>query len=137
MNENGKDTLAVWFGLRVAMARNAQHWTQRDLAERMTDAGYPLHHSTIAKLEGGTRPTPITEAMVLARVLGVSLASLAGGEDVEREVSRIQLRSDIAAMERAIRDAKANLFDLQGKLSDLRRQQLLMLDEDIDALRED
>ncbi|MCW2651571.1 MAG: hypothetical protein QOE41_4618 [Mycobacterium sp.] len=45
------------FGTTVKDLRRARGWTQEELAKRLTAAGYPMHQTTVAKMESGTRPT--------------------------------------------------------------------------------
>lgn len=44
----------------------------------MTAAGHPMHQTTVAKLENGTRPTSVAEASSLASIYGISTGSLFG-----------------------------------------------------------
>jgi transcriptional regulator with XRE-family HTH domain len=66
-------------------------WSQEDLARRMTDAGYPMTHTSIWKIENpdkksGGRSIPIGEAVGFARVLGVTLAELLLPDTAVREL---------------------------------------------------
>lgn len=61
------------FGRRVRELRSARGWTQGDLAERMTVAGYQMHQSTVAKLENGSRPTNVGEIAALAAIFGMPI----------------------------------------------------------------
>ncbi len=69
------------FGARVKRLRQIEGWTQEELARRMTDAGYPMHQTTVTKLENGTRPTTVGEVGVLAAMFGVGLTELFGTDD--------------------------------------------------------
>lgn len=66
------------FGAKVRSLRLERGWTQRDLASKMTAAGHPMHQTTVAKLENGTRPTSVAEASSLASIYGISTGSLFG-----------------------------------------------------------
>lgn len=46
--------------------------SQRALAEKMTAAGCPTRHGTVAKIEGGEQPAKVDEVMALAVALEVS-----------------------------------------------------------------
>ena len=72
------DPHAVAFGGRVKEARSRRDLSQVALAEMMTSAGYPMHHTTVAKLEAGTRPTSVSEVFALSAILGVRPADLLG-----------------------------------------------------------
>lgn len=79
------DTAEQTFGRRVARLRRLRNLTQEDTARALTSLGRPTHQTTVAKIEKGTRPTPVGEIVALAAVLGVPVAALfgepGGGED--------------------------------------------------------
>lgn len=72
---------ALRFSKRVRELRKSQGWTQSDLAKRMTAAGYPMHLTTIAKLEAATRPTPVEEAYALAAIFELPVTELLTSAD--------------------------------------------------------
>lgn len=61
------------FGDNVRRLRKARGWTQGQLADRLREGGIDLHQTTIAKIEGGTRPTVVHEIWTLAAVFNVGL----------------------------------------------------------------
>lgn len=78
------------FGVRIKDLRQAQDWTQGDLAARMTSAGYPMHQTTVAKIESGSRPTNVGELAALAAIFGVPIGDIFA--TVERGDARIIAR---------------------------------------------
>lgn len=64
------------FGASLQEIRKHAGLTQADLAERMTDAGYPMSRVMVAKTEGATRPTSIEEMAAFSAVLGVPVTYL-------------------------------------------------------------
>jgi transcriptional regulator with XRE-family HTH domain len=63
------------FARRLKEARNRRGWSQRELAEHVTAAGYPLSRVVVTKIEeGGERAenASIGELLALAVVLGVA-----------------------------------------------------------------
>lgn len=64
--------VSIEFGRRVRELRKAAGLTQAELAERLGRWGKSYHQTTVAKLEGGGRPTTLEELMPLAVALGVS-----------------------------------------------------------------
>jgi transcriptional regulator with XRE-family HTH domain len=68
--------IEVQFGERVAELRKANNLTQAELSALVSKSGYPLHQTTVAKLEKGLRPTSLGEASAIATILGVSLDDL-------------------------------------------------------------
>ncbi|EPD94596.1 hypothetical protein HMPREF1486_03149 [Streptomyces sp. HPH0547] len=66
------------FGEQVKQGRRAKGWTQAQLARSLGDTiGHVVNPLTITRIEAGTRPTPINEAVALAQLLDISLDSLA------------------------------------------------------------
>lgn len=69
-------------GARVRSLRAGRDWTQGDLAKRMATAGYPMHQTTVAKMESGARPTTVNEVAALAFIFGVPPSALLSDDDV-------------------------------------------------------
>ena len=57
----------------VKRERLAQGMTQAELAERMSDLGYPYHQATVYKIENNERKVTAAEAYGLAEILDVSI----------------------------------------------------------------
>ena len=67
------------FGKRVKAHRSDRGWTQPQMAKMLSDNGiYPMHSTTIAKIEAGERSVRINEAVGIAELFGVSLDSFVG-----------------------------------------------------------
>lgn len=66
----------VMVGRNVKALRNAADLTQTELAERLTAAGYPMQQQTVLKIERGSRPLKLEEALVVADILDVPTESL-------------------------------------------------------------
>ncbi|MFP3600116.1 helix-turn-helix domain-containing protein, partial [Chryseobacterium sp. SIMBA_029] len=67
------DAVRIRFGAAVRATRGSRGLTQEALAGRVSDFGINMTQTMIAKLERGDRPTPISEAAVIARILDVPL----------------------------------------------------------------
>ena len=101
----------LYFGQKVKSLRTEKGWTQTELASRLADVGVELHQTTIAKMEGGARPTTINELWALALVFDVDYADLmpalgrmGSREELEaarRRLSRANDRRQAAAEELA------------------------------------
>ena len=111
------------FGIRVKDLRLARGLTQESLAIWMTNAGYPMHQTTAAKIENGGRPTPVGEVAALAVLFNVpigtffdtsdhvtahmELAKLAGTVATQaRELAELDERSSYLRLEHAASLAK-------------------------------
>lgn len=82
------------FGRRVKELRSARGWTQGDLAQRLTAAGYQMHQSTVAKMESGVRPTNVGEIAALAAIFGVPIGHVfssdpEGDVDIHATMARL------------------------------------------------
>lgn len=103
------------FGSRVRAARGSRGWTQDELSRRMTAVGYPLHQTTIAKLESGTRPTSVEEMLVLGAVMGVPVSEfLEPGRprSAEQEVAH-----ELSSVEALMGQIKLRRTELQAQLA--------------------
>jgi transcriptional regulator with XRE-family HTH domain len=61
---------------KVRQLRTERGWSQEDLAERMTRLGWPMHQTTVAKMEAGKRPIRAGEVYGLALVFGLPIQAL-------------------------------------------------------------
>lgn len=87
-------------GGRVKEMRLARAWTQDDLARRMTDGGFPMHQTTVAKLENGTRPTSLDEIAAIAGLFDTPVGALFGrSEDIETTIRLTVLEQQVKAIE--------------------------------------
>ena len=100
------------FGETVRTLRRARGWSQEDLARKMTDAGHPMHQTTLAKLESGIRPTSVDELVALGALLNVNprdLIRVPSEQGAEREVDEamLALQEVTAEMEEIDREMEA------------------------------
>ena len=67
------------FGQGLKKVREERHWTQPQMADMLSDKGIaPMHSTTLAKIEAGTRSVRINEAVAIADLFGLSLDGLLG-----------------------------------------------------------
>lgn len=73
------------FRTNLKRLREERDWNQPEFARRMVAAGYPKYSQmTVKRTEEGKRSVPLSEALSIARVLGVRLdALLVAGEALE------------------------------------------------------
>lgn len=62
----------------VRLHRGTRGWSQEQLAQRLTAAGYPFRQQTVLKVENGQRPLRLGEAIALSALFGVSIDVLSG-----------------------------------------------------------
>ena len=111
-------------GKRIKDLREGKQWSQPQLAEKLADRKTPMHATTIAKIEAGTRSVRINEAVALAEIFDVTVDGLLGrstpdnsalvfelvallghARDVTYWIDKARTDSlDIAAQARLIRD---------------------------------
>jgi transcriptional regulator with XRE-family HTH domain len=80
-------------GGNIQRTRNTAGWSQADLAGRLTDHGLSFPQQTINRIEHGERPLKFEEALAIADLLGVTVASLAqhfSNENVAAAAAEIQ-----------------------------------------------
>lgn len=112
--ENKEKLFNKRFGERVKAERQARGWTQPYMAELLETHGIPMGVTTVTKIEGGSRPVRIVEAVGMADVFGVSVDALMG---------RGPSDDDLAFALRVLRDnarrssgqALEDAYDIRGR----------------------
>jgi transcriptional regulator with XRE-family HTH domain len=56
---------------KVQQLRAERGWSQAELAKRLSEIGFEMHQTTVAKLEAGKRPLRVAETFALAQVFGL------------------------------------------------------------------
>lgn len=114
-------------GQRVRHLRNVRGWSQTDLANELGARGFTMHQTTLAKLEGASRPTRLNEVAALAAAFEVELVDLVqpipddeAKSAVMREFQEAQDRVVVA--QAAFHDLIARSEDLHLKLADARTE---------------
>lgn len=67
------DVTDVEIGRRIRQAREKSGMSQRQVAEAMAQRGHSWLQNTLTRTETGDRPIRLTEAVDMARILGVSM----------------------------------------------------------------
>ncbi|MFJ8842950.1 helix-turn-helix domain-containing protein [Streptomyces cyaneofuscatus] len=101
----------------VAAEREARGWEQRELAERLTQAGRPMTQPIVSRIESGTRRVDVDDLTALAAVFGVSPAVLlpaAEADETDAPRRRRRRRNEPGPVELALADDIENLGDLIG-----------------------
>lgn len=84
----------------------------------MTERGLPMHQTTVAKIETGSRPTSIREAEALAGILGMDLVSLLVDEDPELAAARLEvtrLLGELDALRAEMLRVEASRIELEHR----------------------
>jgi transcriptional regulator with XRE-family HTH domain len=97
------------YGARVKTYREIRGMTQDDLAR---ETGIPS--TAISRIERGSRKVTLEEAVVLAEVLRVTLAQLAGVEELALEQSHNAQRLLVKKCHKAIDDLVAAFQDIEA-----------------------
>lgn len=82
------DVARYKFGVAIRVQRTARGLTQEVLAKKMSEYGIPTTQTTIAKIERGDRPTPISEAAVIAHIFDLPLAGLLPTDPVSEQIAK-------------------------------------------------
>lgn len=64
------------FAANLRTLRESREMSQDDLAATMSEQGFPFHQTTVYKIETGARRVQLTEALALARILGVPVEQM-------------------------------------------------------------
>lgn len=120
--------------------RELREWlgvSQADLARRMTELGFRMHQTAVAKIERGERPLRLDEAGALAYLLDTDLSLMTGplrtGDPAQLLVR--ELERSTAHIEESSRLSRVLTEELD-RVVDLRRRLLSQMDELVARNRE-
>ena len=100
------------FGQRVREWRKARNWSQEYLAEELNLHGFDMHQTTVAKIERGTRPLRVSEAVAIASIFSVPVLSVFYGPGPETEsVTQQAMREHMELLEKQAQSAQERLED--------------------------
>ncbi len=133
-------------GKALRQLRLARHWSQGEVAVRMTAYGYDFHQSTIAKIEAAQRPLRVRELADFAALYGTEIQDLVYAQtrslsEIEQEIEDVETRLEenraaaaaaIAEVEAAQDAARRAEAAYQKAVSDL-----AVLEGRLDALKAD
>lgn len=69
------------FGQNVALARGWKSLSQRELAQRLSAAGFKVDAPAVSRIEKGSRSVRLAEALIIADVLDIEISTLVSGLD--------------------------------------------------------
>ena len=78
------------FGEAVLNGRHRQGLSQKAMADLLTERGLAVDASAISRIEKGARAIRLSEAAIIADVLGFSLADLERTRDPQDDLARLQ-----------------------------------------------
>jgi len=122
--------VSQWRADALAEDPRTQHWTNRDLARRLTAAGYPIAHPQVHRLRTGQRKVSVSEWLHIALVLSVPPAALLRGvDDADAVVDWIAGRRPLAAVDEPARFYAAPLTGSEASGTDFGRMLRRLADE--------
>lgn len=111
---------------RIKYEMDQRGWSQERMAKEMTDAGYPIHQTSVGKIvspgRGKRRAISVDDALGFAKVLGVPLVDL---------LSPVE-----TALEERLRPVLQRLLDLAQQHDDLEREMSGLVHEMLQITRE-
>lgn len=135
-------TLIPWqstYARELERRRERAGMSQSELARRATEAGLPLHQTTVARIENGSRSISLNEALVLARILGTDPLAMADYESASEDLlvtteSALRHAQSVARESRV--DIAAALTRLSDALDDLQhwRNRLAVAEPDLQKI---
>ncbi|WP_158564199.1 helix-turn-helix domain-containing protein [Jiangella anatolica] len=125
MENTGREVL-LSFGRTVRQLREAHEWTQEQLANRMSTAGYPMHQVTVGKLETGRRPTSVGEVVALAAIFEVDPGELirfpSAGDGDDAAMARMRAQQELRELDHRIDRMNVELDLLQERRAEAAAQ---------------
>jgi transcriptional regulator with XRE-family HTH domain len=89
----------VRVGGNLQQLRKEKGMSQTDLAQELTERGFPFQQQTILKIEKGARPLKLEEAQVIAEILGVHPVLLSDYSNADpATVARAQRQNGLAGI---------------------------------------
>ena len=125
------------FGRNLRAARLHERLTQEQLADALSEVGFPMHQSTVAKIEAGSRSASISEVVALSGILDVPIDALVRKGDEAGPSARMDhlaamldviadeaaaVSSDEERIRREANDASAQLAEAMRRLDECRAQ---------------
>lgn len=106
----------------MRVLRDAAGLSQRRLAERLAAEGLTLDASAITRIEQGKRDLKLAEAVAIAKVLGMSVAQMAGVEELPDNQTLERLRHHANQRMGEARRALVDMLDTFYEIQVLLRQ---------------
>lgn len=94
------------FALQMRERREAKGWSQTEMARRLAEQGLKFHQTTVQRVEIGQRPLKLTEAMVIANVLGVKFEIMLRGDSIELAYNELADAINSGAFDFLVREAE-------------------------------
>ncbi|MEZ0096260.1 helix-turn-helix transcriptional regulator [Streptacidiphilus sp. EB129] len=96
---------------RIRMERSARQWSTAVLADRMSEAGFPINQSAVWRIESGDPPRRVNldEAIGFARVFEISLEDLIGPPEAGENAHLQRLLAEYADASVALRAAREQM----------------------------
>lgn len=110
------------FSWNVRAERLSRHWSQAELAERVSDfLGTTLHQTTVAKIESGSRSVSVDEAAAFAIALDVPIDRMLYEEALDwTQYTLDSIQREIETAQESLGEAEAALMEKM----ELERQKL-------------
>lgn len=103
------------FGANVAAGRSIRRISQRELADKLTAAGFRVDAPAVSRIEKGARSVRLTEALIIADVLNLELSMLVSSIDMSPGAELRRIRRAATEAYHQLREPLQSF--LQGYLS--------------------
>jgi transcriptional regulator with XRE-family HTH domain len=107
-------------GANIAAARKARRWSQADLASALERRGISFQQQTVLKVEKGSRPLKLEEAVIIADELGIVMDDLVTifREELEARTKVVEARAQLRQAELAVTNAEARRSEAVAALAE-------------------
>lgn len=124
------------FGENVREFRQEVGLTRADLLRRLEEGGFPMHMTTLRRIEGGEKEPRLGEAIAIAHALGVDVKALINSQ-TDGKQKRFNVRFHSAWMTYSAEiDQAAHTFSRLSQAETELRQCLNVIDTDEEAASE-
>lgn len=112
------------FATQMRERREAKGWSQTEMARRLAEEGLKFHQTTVQRVEIGQRPLKLTEAMVIANVLGVKFERMLRGDSIEIAYNELADKVKVGAFDFHVHQAE--MIERNTKRDEEMTQELLI-----------
>lgn len=98
-------------GRKFEQLRRDRGYSQHEIAERMTNLGFKMHQTTVAKLEQGRRPLRVAELAAMGSIFGLPVEAVLYLPNPKQAPDVEYLAAELHQVDEAIRETEERLLE--------------------------